>query len=289
MWLVLSGNLCFTHSETSQHRLLQLSCVPTICTHVQLATVLFSITPIKQVFEHHTPLIQAFCLLHCIWGKSCSNSYWVILSHWYWKGLASRLDRLHLHLSTFVRWRHTQPHLFVPTGLWSCRKQTQALSAGEIMWLHAEICHWLGISSKKWCLLIAVKLLCGWACRRTSAGDQLREMYNQLSKDPKSLSNLDQDLPNYAQHSVPIFSLPMVMARAMTITHISSCQHLVATLFQHVCVLRLQLGRRSCSTGLDQCCCMASEHILDVYLPLCATSPVRLKHHSGTPLWNSAS
>jgi hypothetical protein len=30
----------------------------------------------------------------------------------------------------------------------------------------------------------------------------------QLSRDPNSLANLDQDLPNYAQHSVPIFSLP---------------------------------------------------------------------------------
>lgn len=36
-------------------------------------------------------------------------------------------------------------------------------------------------------------------------------VYDQLSKDPNSLSNLDQDLPNYAQHSVPIFSLPMVV------------------------------------------------------------------------------
>lgn len=33
-------------------------------------------------------------------------------------------------------------------------------------------------------------------------------MYEQLSKDPNSLANLDQDLPNYAQHSIPIFSLP---------------------------------------------------------------------------------
>jgi len=32
--------------------------------------------------------------------------------------------------------------------------------------------------------------------------------YETLSKDPNSLSNLDQDLPNYAQHTVPIFSLP---------------------------------------------------------------------------------
>ncbi|KAL0021594.1 hypothetical protein WJX79_001497 [Trebouxia sp. C0005] len=45
--------------------------------------------------------------------------------------------------------------------------------------------------------------------RQTAAGDQLRVVYEQLSKDPNSLSNLDQDLPNYAQHSVPIHSLPM--------------------------------------------------------------------------------
>lgn len=49
-----------------------------------------------------------------------------------------------------------------------------------------------------------------WHCRQTAAGDQLRVVYEQLSKDPNSLSNLDQDLPNYAQHSVPIHSLPMV-------------------------------------------------------------------------------
>jgi hypothetical protein len=35
-----------------------------------------------------------------------------------------------------------------------------------------------------------------------------RVVYDQLSKDPNSLANLDQDLPNYAQHQVPIFSLP---------------------------------------------------------------------------------
>lgn len=70
--------------------------------------------------------------------------------------------------------------------------------------------------------------------RRTLVGDQLRATYQQLSgtfernvcvfahivfhlclismcpciADPHSLSNLDQDLPNYAQHAVPIFSLP---------------------------------------------------------------------------------
>ena len=40
------------------------------------------------------------------------------------------------------------------------------------------------------------------------AGDSLRSMYDNLSADKNSLANLDQDLPNYAQHMVPIFSLP---------------------------------------------------------------------------------
>ena len=44
--------------------------------------------------------------------------------------------------------------------------------------------------------------------RKTLVGDQLRSIYQQLSADPGSLANLDQDLPNYAQHQVPIFSLP---------------------------------------------------------------------------------
>jgi UDP-glucose:glycoprotein glucosyltransferase len=44
--------------------------------------------------------------------------------------------------------------------------------------------------------------------RRQAVGDQLRATYSQLSRDPNSLSNLDQDLPNYVQPQVPIFSLP---------------------------------------------------------------------------------
>jgi len=44
--------------------------------------------------------------------------------------------------------------------------------------------------------------------RRMRAGDTLRSVYDNLSADPNSLANLDQDLPNYAQHTVPIFSLP---------------------------------------------------------------------------------
>ncbi len=44
--------------------------------------------------------------------------------------------------------------------------------------------------------------------RAIAAGDKLRVVYDQLSKDPNSLANLDQDLPNYAQHQIGIFSLP---------------------------------------------------------------------------------
>eukprot|EP00752_Nemacystus_decipiens_P014373 g12785.t1 len=44
--------------------------------------------------------------------------------------------------------------------------------------------------------------------RRMAVGDTLRSIYNSLSQDPNSLSNLDQDLPNYAQVKVPMFSLP---------------------------------------------------------------------------------
>ena len=44
--------------------------------------------------------------------------------------------------------------------------------------------------------------------RQGGVADMLRGTYDQLSRDPNSLSNLDQDLPNYAQHQVPIFSLP---------------------------------------------------------------------------------
>eukprot|EP00985_Skeletonema_marinoi_P009129 scaffold4220_cov102-Skeletonema_marinoi.AAC.2 len=44
--------------------------------------------------------------------------------------------------------------------------------------------------------------------RRELVGDKLRSIYQQMSADPNSLANLDQDLPNYAQHDVRIFSLP---------------------------------------------------------------------------------
>eukprot|EP01060_Flectonema_neradi_P007518 TRINITY_DN15255_c0_g1_i2.p1 TRINITY_DN15255_c0_g1~~TRINITY_DN15255_c0_g1_i2.p1 ORF type:complete len:1354 (+),score=302.55 TRINITY_DN15255_c0_g1_i2:541-4602(+) len=44
--------------------------------------------------------------------------------------------------------------------------------------------------------------------RKNGNGDSYRMIYDNLSADPNSLANLDQDLPNYAQRMVPIHSLP---------------------------------------------------------------------------------
>lgn len=44
-----------------------------------------------------------------------------------------------------------------------------------------------------------------------------RVVYEELSKDPNSLANLDQDLPNYAQHTIRIHSLPQVRQRGAII------------------------------------------------------------------------
>jgi UDP-glucose:glycoprotein glucosyltransferase len=44
--------------------------------------------------------------------------------------------------------------------------------------------------------------------RALAAGDRLRQQYHALSADPASLANLDQDLPNHMQFSIPIHSLP---------------------------------------------------------------------------------
>lgn len=44
--------------------------------------------------------------------------------------------------------------------------------------------------------------------RQMAAGDRLRQQYHQLSADPGSLANLDQDLPNHMQSLLQIHSLP---------------------------------------------------------------------------------
>ena len=43
--------------------------------------------------------------------------------------------------------------------------------------------------------------------RKQAAGDTYRTTYHSLTADPSSLSNLDQDLPNYLQHEVHTRSL----------------------------------------------------------------------------------
>jgi hypothetical protein len=73
---------------------------------------------------------------------------------------------------------------------WACRLELQVLPLFR-----------LPFSLSFFALLLRV-------CRRNAVGDTLRATYDQLSRDPNSLANLDQDLPNYAQHQVPIFSLP---------------------------------------------------------------------------------
>ncbi|KAG8347813.1 putative UDP glucose Glycoprotein Glucosyltransferase [Trypanosoma vivax] len=44
--------------------------------------------------------------------------------------------------------------------------------------------------------------------RTALGGDKYRAIYSQLSQDPNSLANLDQDLPNFMQDDLPIYSLP---------------------------------------------------------------------------------
>nr|5NV4_A Chain A, UDP-glucose-glycoprotein glucosyltransferase-like protein [Thermochaetoides thermophila DSM 1495] len=44
--------------------------------------------------------------------------------------------------------------------------------------------------------------------RELAAGDRLRQQYHALSADPNSLANLDQDLPNHMQFTIPIATLP---------------------------------------------------------------------------------
>lgn len=44
--------------------------------------------------------------------------------------------------------------------------------------------------------------------RAALGGDKYRATYARLSEDPGSLANLDQDLPNFMQDEMPIFSLP---------------------------------------------------------------------------------
>lgn len=88
---------------------------------------------------------------------------------------------------------------FVPMG------DTNTATEGFRFWKQGYWKNHLGELSYHISALFVVDLI---EFRRSSTGDQLRGIYNQLSRDPNSLANLDQDLPNFAQHQVAIHSLP---------------------------------------------------------------------------------
>jgi UDP-glucose:glycoprotein glucosyltransferase len=80
--------------------------------------------------------------------------------------------------------RETEPFRFWKQGYW------QSLLAGKKYHISA---------------LFAIDLP---RFRQLGAGDWLRYHYQALAPDPKSLANLDQDLPNFVQTHIPIYSLP---------------------------------------------------------------------------------
>jgi hypothetical protein len=78
---------------------------------------------------------------------------------------------------------------------------------GYRFWKH-DGGYWKGHLRGKPYHISALSLVDLTVFRDMRAGDTLRSIFAELSRDPNSLSNLDQDLPNYAQHQVPIYSLP---------------------------------------------------------------------------------
>lgn len=55
--------------------------------------------------------------------------------------------------------------------------------------------------------------------RKMAAGDRLRGQYHALSRDPNSLSNLDQDLPNNMIHQVSCVSYPLFSMLSRCLMH----------------------------------------------------------------------
>jgi UDP-glucose:glycoprotein glucosyltransferase len=91
------------------------------------------------------------------------------------------------------------PYAFTP--FCDSRKETESFR----FWKQGYWQNWLGGLNYHISALFAIDLP---RFRQMAAGDWLRTHYQDLSPDPNSLSNLDQDLPNYAQLHIPIFSLP---------------------------------------------------------------------------------
>jgi len=67
---------------------------------------------------------------------------------------------------------------------------------------------WAGFLSGKPYYISALYVVDLKRFRLVAAGDRLRGQYQQLSADPHSLANLDQDLPNHMQHQIAIHTLP---------------------------------------------------------------------------------
>ena len=99
-------------------------------------------------------------------------------------------------------WRHDlQGAVYGFTPFCTSRKET----LGYQFWRSG---YWADHLKEKQYHISALFLVDLQRFRLTAAGDTLRAIYDQLSRDPNSLSNLDQDLPNYAQNILEIHSLP---------------------------------------------------------------------------------
>ena len=94
---------------------------------------------------------------------------------------------------------HGAPYAFTP--FCDSRKETEPFR----FWKHG---YWLNHLNGKPYHISALFAIDLPRFRQMAAGDWLRHYYQVLSPDPGSLANLDQDLPNYAQFHIPIYSLP---------------------------------------------------------------------------------
>ncbi|KAA8494700.1 UDP-glucose:glycoprotein glucosyltransferase 2 [Porphyridium purpureum] len=97
---------------------------------------------------------------------------------------------------------HGAPYAFVPF----CDSRVDV--EGFRFWKHG---YWRGVLGERPYHISALFLVDLRRFRRIAAGDALRVQYQLLSRDPASLSNLDQDLPNSMNKpgGLPIASLPL--------------------------------------------------------------------------------
>ncbi|RNC39420.1 putative mitochondrial UDP-glucose:glycoprotein glucosyltransferase, partial [Trypanosoma cruzi] len=86
-----------------------------------------------------------------------------------------------------------------------CRKHPNPATKNFRFWDHG---YWLEHLHGKPYHISAIYLVDLRRLRAIAGGDKYRLVYSRLSSDPNSLANLDQDLPNFIQDQVPIYSLP---------------------------------------------------------------------------------